>query len=64
LESPENVYTDSVLIERHALREKQLREEIAKRLRKVCGNFSQADFDGLVKKIAEREVRDERRLVW
>jgi hypothetical protein len=30
----------------------------------VCGNFSAEDFDRLVQKIAERQLRDERRLVW
>ena len=64
LESQEKVYTDPALSERHALREKQVREEIATRLRTVCRNFPQEDFDRLVKKIAERQVRDERRLVW
>jgi len=64
LESPEKAYTDSALSELHALREKQVREEIAKRLRPVCCDFSREDFDRLVKKIAERQVRDERRLVW
>ena len=64
LESQEKVYTDPALSELHALREKQVREEIATRLRQVCGNFPQEDFDRLVKKMAERQVRDERRLVW
>jgi hypothetical protein len=63
LKPQEKVNTDS-LSELHALREKQVREEIAKRLRSVCVNFPQEDFDGLVKKMAERQVRDERRLVW
>ncbi|HEV2017383.1 MAG TPA: hypothetical protein VGQ98_03645 [Gemmatimonadaceae bacterium] len=58
------MHTGSALSELHALREKQVREEIATRLRRVCGNFSQEDFDRLVKKMAERQVRDERRLVW
>jgi hypothetical protein len=30
----------------------------------VCGNLSDEDFDRLVHKMAERQVRDERRLVW
>jgi hypothetical protein len=64
LESQEKISTDSALSEGHALREKQVREEIAKRLGRVCGNFPQEDFDRLVKKMAERQVRDERRLVW
>jgi len=64
LESQKKVFTDSALSELHALREKEVREEIATRLRTVCGNFPKEDFDRLVKKIAERTVRDERRLVW
>jgi hypothetical protein len=63
LKPQEKVNTDS-LSELHALREKQVCEEIAKRLRSVCVNFPQEDFDRLVKKMAERQVRDERRLVW
>ena len=61
---PEKVYTDSSLSELHALREKEVREEIAGRLRCVCGNFSHDDFDRLVQKMAERQLRDERRLIW
>jgi hypothetical protein len=61
---PEKVYTDSVLSERHALREKEVREEIAGRLRGVCASFSHDDFDHLVQKMAERQVKDERRLLW
>jgi hypothetical protein len=64
LESSEKVYTDSALTELHALREKEVREEIARRLRRVCVDFSEADFEQLVKKMAERQLRDERRLVW
>jgi hypothetical protein len=61
---PEKVYTDSALLEMHALREKEVREEIAMRLRCVCSDFSHEDFDRLVRKMAERQLRDERRLVW
>jgi hypothetical protein len=64
LEPQEKVYTDSALSQLHALREKEVREEIATRLRRVCGNFSHDDFERLVQKMAERQVRDERRLVW
>jgi hypothetical protein len=61
---PEKVYTDSTLSKLHSLREKEVREEIAGRLRCVCSNFANDDFDRLVEKMAERQVRDERRLVW
>lgn len=64
LESQEKIHTDSALTDIHALREKEVREEIARRLHRVCGNFSAEDFDRLVQKMAERQLRDERRLVW
>jgi hypothetical protein len=64
LESHEKVYPDSKLSELHALREKQVREDIAKRLGSVCVDFPREDFDRLVKKMAERQLRDERRLLW
>jgi hypothetical protein len=64
LESEQKVYTDSAMSELHALREQQVREEIARRLRKVCGCFSDEDFEKLVQTMAERQLRDERRLVW
>jgi len=64
LESQGKVSTVSALKELHALREKEVREEIARRLRRVCGNFSEEDFDRLVQKMTERQLRDERRVVW
>jgi hypothetical protein len=64
LEPQKKIYTDSTLSELHALREKEVREEIATRLRCVCEQLSREDFDRLVAKMAERQVRDERRLLW
>jgi hypothetical protein len=64
LEPQKKIYTDSTLSELHALREKEVREEIATRLRSVCDKLSREDFDRLVEKMAERQVRDERRLLW
>ena len=64
MESEEQVYVDSALTELHTLRERAVREEIARRLGRVCSNFSDDDFDQLVQKMAERQVRGERRLVW
>jgi hypothetical protein len=64
LESREKVYTDSAISELHARREQEVRKEIAQRIRKVCGCFSDADFEKLVQTMAERQLRDERRLVW
>jgi len=64
LEPQKKLYAYSPLSELHALREKEVREEIATRLRHVCGNFSRDEFDRLVQKMAERQLKDERRLVW
>jgi hypothetical protein len=64
LESEQKVYTDSAISALHALREQEVREEIAQRIRKVCGCFSEEDFEKLVQTMAERQLRDERRLVW
>ena len=64
LESAEKADTDSALSELHALREKAVREEIARRLRGVCCNFPDEDFNRMVEGMAERQVRDERRLLW
>ena len=64
LESQGKVSTVSALKELHALREKEVREEIAQRLRGVCGGFPNEDFEQMVNTMAERQLRDERRLVW
>jgi hypothetical protein len=58
------IYTDSTIEDLHALREKEVREEIAQRLRGVCGSFPNEDFEQMVNTMAERQLRDERRLVW
>ncbi len=55
---------DAELIEHQALREDKVRDEIARRLRCVCGNFSPREFQELVTKMAERQLLDERRLRW
>ena len=55
---------DAELIEHQALREDKVRDEIARRLRCVCGNFSAVEFQELVSKMAERQLLDERRLRW
>ena len=48
----------------HALREEKVREDIARRLKKVCANLSDDDFERLVKLMAARQVRCERRQSW
>ena len=45
-------------------REDKVRDEIAQRLSRVCGNFSENEFQELVSKMAERQLRDERRQRW
>ena len=52
------------LTEHQALREDKVRDEIARRLSCVCGNFSEHEFQELVSKMAERQLLDERRQRW
>ena len=55
---------DIDLAEHQALREEKVRDEIARRLSCVCGNFSEHEFQALVTKMAERQLLDERRQRW
>ena len=64
LGSDEHVFSESGLAEVHSLREKAVREDIARRLGKVCSNFSQTEFEELVAVMAARQVKRERHLVW
>jgi hypothetical protein len=64
LDHTAKVYSESGLTQLHALREQQVREEIAGRLRDVCATFPDAEFKELVGEMAERQLRDERRLIW
>ena len=64
LEADKYVQADAELTEHQALREDKVRDEIARRLRCVCGNFSEHEFQELVSKMAERQLLDERRLRW
>jgi hypothetical protein len=43
------------------MRRDAIREDIAKRLRKVCSHLSDADFKELVNQMAERKLKGERR---
>ncbi len=56
--------TDTSLEEIHTLREKAVREDIARRLSTVCSNFSADEFQKLVAVMADRQVKRERRLNW
>jgi hypothetical protein len=62
--SDEHAFSDSGMAEVHSLREKNVREDISHRLRGVCANFSDDEFEQLVKLMAARQVRCERRLSW
>ncbi len=61
--SEQHSFGDSPLDEIHHLREKVVREDISKRLRKVCSNLSDEEFDKLVALMADRQVKRERRLI-
>ena len=62
--SEEHAFSDSTLEEIHSLREKAVREDIARRLKPVCSNFSDDEFEKLVSVMADRQVKRERRLIW
>ena len=64
LGSDEHLFSESGMAEAHTLREKAVREDIAKRLGQVCSNFSKADFAELVAIMAARQVKCERRPIW
>jgi hypothetical protein len=40
------------------------KQDVARRLRRVCATFSEADFDALVQQIAEIDVRYRLRDDW
>jgi hypothetical protein len=64
LKADEYVHTDIEVTEHQALREEKVREEIARRVGRVRGGFSEHEFQELVSKMAERQLRDERRQRW
>lgn len=64
LGSEEHAFSDPTLEEIHSLREKAVREDIARRLKPVCSNFPDDEFQKLVTVMADRQVKRERRLVW
>jgi hypothetical protein len=43
-------------------RKAKIRGDIAQRLRQVCANLSETDFQTLVDQMADRQLRAERRL--
>ena len=60
--SEEHGFGDSTVEEIHSRREKEVREDIARRLKPVCSNFSTDEFQKLVATMADRQVSRERRL--
>ena len=64
LGSEQHVFTESGLTQAHSLREKAVREDIARRLGKVCSHFSEDDFERLIAVMAARQVKCERRPTW
>jgi hypothetical protein len=58
------IEADSEPVRHQALREDKVRDEIARRLSRVCSNFSEREFQELVSKMAERQLLDERRQRW
>jgi len=64
LESHKDASRDARLAEVHSLREKAVCDDIARRLGHVCSHFSKDEFDKLVRTMAARQVRCERRPIW
>jgi hypothetical protein len=64
LGSEDHVFSDSGLAEVHSLREKAVREDIARRLRHACSCFPPEEFEDLVSLMAARQVKGERRSTW
>jgi hypothetical protein len=60
----ERAFGDPTLDEVHSLREKQVREDISRRLKPVCSNFPDDEFKKLVEVMADRQVKRERRMIW
>ena len=64
LGSEEHEFGDSTVDEIHSRREKEVRDDIARRLKPVCSNFPDDEFQKLVKTMADNQVKCERRLIW
>lgn len=64
LKSDKHAFRDAGLAEVHSLREKAVRDDIARRLSHICSNFSREEFEKLVSAMAARQVRCELRPIW
>ena len=60
----EYAHRETGMAEVHSRREKLVQEDITRRLRGVCSNFSDDEFEKLVRLMATRQVRCERRQSW
>jgi cytidylate kinase len=64
LEANKYVNADPEMCAHRTLREDKVRNEIARRVRCVCANLAEHEFQELVSKMAERQLRDEQRQRW
>ena len=64
LGSEEHAVSSLSLDKVHSLREKAVREDIARRLGHICSDFSPDEFKKLVSLMAARQVKCERRATW
>jgi hypothetical protein len=64
LELDKHQFREPGLAEVHSLREKAVRDDIARRLGHICSNFSREEFEKLVGVMAARQVKRERRPIW
>lgn len=64
LGSEEHAFGEPTVDEIHSRREKEVRDDIARRLKPVCSNFPDDEFQKLVKTMADKQVKCERRLLW
>jgi len=49
---------------RDRTRREVIRDDIARRIRRVCAHFSEEDFSALVDKMTERQIRSEHRSMF
>lgn len=64
LGSEEHAVSKLSLAQVHSLREKAVREDIARRLGDICSDFPPDEFKELVSLMAARQVKCERRATW
>ena len=62
--SEQFAFSDSGMAEVHSVREKKVREDLTRRLRGVCSNLSDEEFEKLVRVMVARQLKCERRQSW